>query len=722
METNSIIQILSETKWLLTKDTENNGYARDVLVRCIPGIMRQELPSVLSYLKTHTSAKNANTSTTVVDPTTTPEGAWSGTYTGGLIWYEFCKSNEPGATKEGTYTLYQALHKGGATEVGITIEHGCRYHTTQTWYYDYATLATVPEATSGVQYSRTTPIRNEEFGTWTYAIETKTRLYQTVAEYTAERDQFEYRQKTEHRGVYAGDLTDVGGAITALPNLATQVAGVIAEINRSKNDDCTQDIDVVKRNAVNITNADTSKQIALTETTQVALDKNDAAAETLPTSQTAGTIVSVKVHKNDFALFDNEIQTRTATAISDQALSGTITAFEEVDEDTDKNQISAGTIPVAQAAGAITTVESVRNDFDRYDVTTKTRVATAVSDAGTSKTISMLETVDEDTDRNQPTAGTHPGTQTAGEIKTVESTKNDFGRYDVSTKVRTAINVDDVQVSKTVSKFDTIDEDLDRNETAAGTPPSFSAGTIVTVESVKNDFAKYDVKTNTRTAVAVTNAEQSKSMAADETQTRDVNRNQTAGATLPTTFTAGTIAEVINRLNDYGRYDTDSRASVAVYIHQEYNWTDRYGTAYVYWGRNATTAEYASILSTAALDATTNNSISKTTNRFGLIDYLITKQPYGAGGGTTGETTSTGADKKITTIQNAQIWDSTLKRSVLSKRTITTAWSLTWEASYGAAQSGIKDGNEGSKVIQSKGLYGAYKTTVTKSTWSADET
>ena len=247
METNSIKALLDETKWQVSKDSENNGYARDVLVRFIAGIHRDQLPDCIAWLKTYTSTINSGASTTVVNPRTMPEGVWTGTYMGGPIWYQ--DMSEPGKPSEGTFNLYQALHKGGLGSVIIVTDNGCRYKVTQTFYYKVASVATVPASTSGINYSLSTPIRDEEYGTWTYIIEKREQLTQTIPQYTSSYEGDEVLKRNAFIGVRDGDKDDTGAAIT-LPTVGTFVPGVINELARSKNDNCTQDIQVAERDAV----------------------------------------------------------------------------------------------------------------------------------------------------------------------------------------------------------------------------------------------------------------------------------------------------------------------------------------------------------------------------------------------------------------------------------------------------------------------------------------
>ena len=739
MQDTAIAELLAENRWMVMQGDIADGYGRDTLVRYIPGILRKDLPDVLAWVKTN--------HTTLTDPKTTPEGTWTGSWTRGRISYRPARDGEPGKSHEGTYNLIEVLHYGSTPESAIVTENGCKYLVTQTWYFAVPSIVTVPAGSSGISYTMTSPVKSEDTGAWTYAIEKREEITQTIAEYTSEREAFEYQQRTQIHGVRTGDKDNLGAAIT-LPDMATQTAGIIVDLERTKKENCTQDIEIKKRNAVAVSNAEQSKEIRLTETITGNVDKNQANPTALPSTQTAGSIVTVKPILNEFGKYNNATETRTATAVDDQQTSKTVSKFETAEEALDRNQAAAAT-PPSQTNGVIATVESVQNEFAKHDIKTTTRTALAVSNAEQSKEIRLTETIVAVVDRNQENAATLPTTQTAGSIVEVRPKLNDFGRYDNSTQTRTATAVDDQQTSTTASKFETVSEAMDRNQASAGTPPSQTDGVIATVESVKNEFAKHDVKTTTRTALAVLSAEQSKEIRLSETITNVTNRNQETAATLPTSQTAGSIVEVRPKLNEFGRYDnaTQTRAATAVNdfesskvydgaqtsevtrkrnqtaiealptalvdgvitkvvnVHNDYDrfdtskevetahkqqysysWAGRYGTCYAWWGNNVTADELAAVIQTANLTAATNNHPSIQMNRFNLYSYYIEKLPYAPGGNGVGEHTGSGKRKDYET---TQMWSDDLKRSVRVKREVISTFSWTVETTRSDALAAI---------------------------------
>jgi hypothetical protein len=123
-----------------------------------------------------------------------------------------------------------------------------------------------------------------------------------------------------------------------------------------------------------------------------------------------------------------------------------------------------------------------------------------VSGAGAEKTITLGETRTVAVDRHQTAAVTPEDTQTAGQIKTTRADKDEFGRFTNTTETRLAAAVADAEVTKEVRDDETIVRDLDRNQAAAGTPPaSHTDGQIDAVTSRKNEFGKFDVETVVRT-------------------------------------------------------------------------------------------------------------------------------------------------------------------------------------------------------------------------------
>jgi DNA-binding transcriptional MocR family regulator len=142
------------------------------------------------------------------------------------------------------------------------------------------------------------------------------------------------------------------------------------------------------------------------------------------------------------------------------------------------------------ALGIIKTIQKRLNLFLRWDKQEQTRTAVEVDDAQKSKQISKFETVVSDTDRNKAGVIVEETTQTAGKIKQTRNTVNDFGLNDHETQERTAAEVDDAQKTKQITAFETVASDVDRNKAAAVVEETTQTpGQIKQTRNTVNDFA-----------------------------------------------------------------------------------------------------------------------------------------------------------------------------------------------------------------------------------------
>jgi hypothetical protein len=161
-----------------------------------------------------------------------------------------------------------------------------------------------------------------------------------------------------------------------------------------------------------------------------------------------------------------------------------------------------------------------------------------------------------------------------------------------------------------------------------------------------------------------------------------------------------------------------------VYTHDEYSWTTRYGREWYAWGHCNYVAAVAAI---GGLTDSTANSIHKTYDKYNLYHWTISKSPFGEAGGGIGERNGSAV---IVRPEFAQIWNSTLNRSVRARRYIKTVATIKFYPTYGQAHQGITDGNAGSHAAIKNGLGVAYKTLVTRGSnnqsyndniWTSDE-
>jgi hypothetical protein len=521
-------------------------------------------PTLLAFLERFTSAANyeadKNAANNLVINPLVEGKAESGTFYRGPIERERGPSER---VEKGHWRIIQTLFKGAAdTETLHTTDDGCRYRIQRKYYVEQVAMPDVPTKSSGVETSRQFQV-DPVSGLYSGYTEIKTTLYQSIASHVAAQDAFEASSIVRHLGVRTDDKDDAGNAISpAVPNPVTQLAGTLVEIDRSKNADCTQDIVVRTITAQAKTNATVSDRKEKYETTVSAEDVNQASATTPPV-RVDGTIYNLETRYNKFKLYDNKLTTLTAIAVTDAVESVSHTATEKQEETLDRNGDDA-TLPIAQVAGVIKRTEDTTNDFGKHDVRTSTRTAVPNVTIETQDTREAYQTVGETRIKNASAALTS-GAQVAGSIVTDVSQFNDFALYDTSRQTRTAVPVDNATQAKQYTAFEGRVEALNRNADAPTLTSSQTAGSIVEQQDGVNDFLKHDVKTLTRTAVAQAQAVITDVKDKFQTVLATDAVNSTSALTPPAQVD-GVIVESVSRLNDFARFDTKSETRTAVAV------------------------------------------------------------------------------------------------------------------------------------------------------------
>jgi hypothetical protein len=235
----TIRQLLAENLWRLAKSSHNEGKDTERLVRYIPDVKREGLRDQVRFLVAYGSAANQEPATTVTSPmvdgrpwSETPGVAW----TVGRIFLD--------VDQEGRLGLYQILWRGNKTLADVETENGCQYRVTATWYFDVATIADLPAASSGVTYSRSQILVDDETGSYTYSIERRERLYQVIPEHVSRVSPGAIAYREQHLGVRAGDVDENGSPVT-LPSMETTQGWILSK-DSTKQPDCTTNHEFTK--------------------------------------------------------------------------------------------------------------------------------------------------------------------------------------------------------------------------------------------------------------------------------------------------------------------------------------------------------------------------------------------------------------------------------------------------------------------------------------------
>jgi hypothetical protein len=145
-------------------------------------------------------------------------------------------------------------------------------------------------------------------------------------------------------------------------------------------------------------------------------------------------------------------------------------------------------------------VTSRKNEFGKFDVETVVRTAVAVSGAGAEKTLAANVNQTVDTDRHQTTAVAQESTQSAGQIKTTRADKDEFGRYTNIVQTRTRNDLS--LTGALVEKTPTVSSVGDVIDGAANPPAALAEGAYGSVDYRKDEFGRYVGQRIVRTYVA----------------------------------------------------------------------------------------------------------------------------------------------------------------------------------------------------------------------------
>ena len=154
-------------------------------------------------------------------------------------WYQTMPGERWGNTESTKVRIYQVLVQpsddGKDGDGPYLVENGCQYRVEHTFYWDVEELPTCPSSESGVSVALQGVTRDRETGLFSCVIETRTRVQQDVAAYTASETAFLTTKDEQHIGVRAEKVATTG--------LAAGVShGKLTRRRLSKNADCTSDI------------------------------------------------------------------------------------------------------------------------------------------------------------------------------------------------------------------------------------------------------------------------------------------------------------------------------------------------------------------------------------------------------------------------------------------------------------------------------------------------
>ncbi len=239
-------------------------------------------------------------------------------------------------------------------------------------------------------------------------------------------------------------------------------------------------------------------------------------------------------------------------------------------------------------------------------------------------------------------------TQVAGHIDRTENTPISSGWKTERTN-RTAIEKDDAIKIKEISAFESAEEVVNRNKSAPVSEQTDQlAGKIVESRAEYNDFKLYDNKTKITTAIEKTNAELSKQYEADKVVDVVKDVNLATEPTLPSSLTEGVLVTMQKALNRFLRWDkvtTTVTSTESLYPTgtTDLSWTGKNGT---YYGKFLFNVRKANLEGYIQAFANRHSGFSVSgapgsRNPDGTYDAVLVAAPL-SGGGLSGDAWTTG--------------------------------------------------------------------------------
>jgi len=290
------------------------------------------------------------------------------------VWYETRDGDVKDTTKLKRTRIYHAFYKENGEAGGdgpYVMENGCKWKVSHTFHWRVASLPTVPQGESGVQYRMQGVTRDDETGLWSCVIEKRETVRQDIPEYGTAQTVFEHRTEEQHLGVKQGEVAGTGKAASA-------GGGKMVRRQLRKNEDCTTDVinETVEERPVAGAVEETTKTARGTRTTVV--NRNQIEDLRLRIGDSApgnpqSKIINLKSEKTDGGLWNQTITT-FARFVGWIRATCRKTIYMHEHAETVTVDENPGFDHVASAGGGVIMEKTAtRNDENGFDVETRTR-------------------------------------------------------------------------------------------------------------------------------------------------------------------------------------------------------------------------------------------------------------------------------------------------------------------------------------------------------------
>ena len=330
-------------------------------------------------------------------------------------WYQTTPGEKFANTDSTKIRVYQILFQTPEDKSGdgpYSVENGCAYKSTHTFYWDVEELPTLPASSSGVEYSMKGVTRDGETGLFSCVVEKRERVQQDVADYVTQETVFEKRSEEQHIGVKADKVSSTGKA-------ASVADGKIVTRKITKNADCTSDVANTTITEVQVAGASETVSVGLTGTTKTTVNRNMADKAATDSLDVGDRVENVKTEGGRWTQTITKFVKSAAKKIAESCRK---TLFEHTHSTTNVQGTDPGFDHSAVARGGKIVEKSVRRTADgAYQIDEQTTEEKGVTDSVVTVRKTLRGTVKTTLDRNQQTAAETTGLSVGDEVR-VEKT------------------------------------------------------------------------------------------------------------------------------------------------------------------------------------------------------------------------------------------------------------------------------------------------------------
>ena len=350
-------------------------------------------------------------------------------------WYQTVPSEKWAGTESTKVRVYWALVQNGdeAADGPYMVENGCKYKVSHSYYWDVSSQPTLPAWSSGVQHSIQGFTRDRETGLFTYIVEKRETIEQSIPLYESAKTIFEDVSEQQFLGVKQGAVAGRG-----LP--ASAGNGERIERHITKNPDCTSDITNRKIKDKKVEQARVVADKKLRGTSVATTDRNltpgEVAAKTA-TQQEVGETRTIEKTDTDFRNLTIEKTTPPTLPLT---LAKSCEKETSVHTDTTVELVQAGAAdrPVEQTfePNKRKTVSVRKNDDGKTaDKTTTEQTWSEKTGGGSSNSGGGVVT--STTERKENTTTSPAATPGVNKVVEIEETPNDHGSKTTVKRVTT---------------------------------------------------------------------------------------------------------------------------------------------------------------------------------------------------------------------------------------------------------------------------------------------